>query len=169
MINNEQELFISSMFQDMYYPLAHYAKCILHDSDLAEDAVQTVFKIATSKIHDFMSSPNPKGWLVITLKNVLRNELRAQSRYNSIMVASITYDEAFITYDTNSNDETYIDTMYSDLLAKEDYELLKMLILKNYTIREAAEYMNISVEACKKRAQRAKEKLKKIIHELQNL
>ncbi len=64
--------------------------------------------------------------------------------------------------------DNWVVQMYSDLLSQDEYNLLKMLVLKNLTIRETAALMNISVEACKKRAQRAKQKLKKIMQELQN-
>ena len=56
--------------------------------------------------------------------------------------------------------------MYRDLLGSEDFKLLKKIILEKYPLSEAAEELNISVEACKKRVQRAKKKLREILDKL---
>lgn len=47
-----------------------------------------------------------------------------------------------------------------DLVNDEDYKLLKEIVLERYTIRETAQELGISVEACKKRVQRAKKTAK---------
>lgn len=62
-----------------------------------------------------------------------------------------------------NSDVLDIDFMYSDLTNSEDYKLLKKIALDKYSMLEAAKEMGISVEACKKRVQRAKKKLKKVL------
>ena len=52
---------------------------------------------------------------------------------------------------------------YSDALGEEDFQLLVNIVVRRYTMLEAAEELGITVEACKKRVQRAKKKLQKII------
>lgn len=50
-----------------------YAISALNDRSLAEEAVQDTYRIACAKADDFLSSPNPKGWLLNTLKYVIKN------------------------------------------------------------------------------------------------
>ena len=49
------------------------------------------------------------------------------------------------------------------VLGEEDFQLLVNIVVRRYTMLEAAEELGITVEACKKRVQRAKKKLQKII------
>ena len=44
-----------------------------------------------------------------------------------------------------------------------NFQLLVNIVVRRYTMLEAAEELGITVEACKKRVQRAKKKLQKII------
>lgn len=144
--------------------LKHYIwKCIFYclhmhktwsDRLLAEEAVQDTFRIACAKADKLLFSPNPKGWLLNTLKNVTKNKVRSQVYLRNIL----ELDENMIP---GNSDVLDIDFMYSDLTNSEDYKLLKKIALDKYSMLEAAKEMGISVEACKKRVQRAKKKLKK--------
>lgn len=64
-------------------------------------------------------------------------------------------------------EDQHIDMLYGDMIPAEDFALLKKLIFDKSTVLEAAEELNISVEACKKRAQRAKFRLKENIEKSQ--
>ena len=167
MKNRKREKFFEKLFCEMYAPLLLYAKSVLHDAALAEDAVQETFRIATEKAESVMSCPKPNGWLVKTMRHVLFNMIRARTRYNKRVVSS---DE--IDYMTAQNydeeEEKLTNLMYSDLICQEDYELLKLIVFHEYTIREVAEKLNISVEACKKRVQRIKKRIAKSIHEVED-
>ena len=103
------------------------------------------------------SSSDPKGWLVKTLKNVIRNVNRSRVRWNNLLVSLIPFDESMTS---GSTDDTGFTMIYRDLIGNEDFELLKKIVLDKYTMLEAAEKLHISVEACKKRVQRAKKKLR---------
>ena len=67
-----QEEIIAQLYREMYRKLVVYAENALNDS-LAEEAVQDTFRIACSKYDELMNSSNPQGWLMNTLKNVIRN------------------------------------------------------------------------------------------------
>ncbi|WP_313343083.1 sigma-70 family RNA polymerase sigma factor [Sedimentibacter sp.] len=159
-LDDKQKSFIEEMYMDMYYFLSTYAQSSLNDCALAEEAVQDTFRIACAKIDDFISSPNPKGWLLNTLKYVIKNMVRSRAYINNIIITSLDKNEITLAKNT---DELNIDIIYSDIVDSEDYKLLKRIALDKYTMLEAAQELGISVEACKKRVQRAKKKLKKII------
>jgi RNA polymerase sigma-70 factor (ECF subfamily) len=157
-LNDNQRRAIEKYYQEMFYPLLAYAKSALNERTLPEEAVQDTFRIACAKADDFLSSPNPKGWLLNTLKNVIHNTVRSRAYLNSIVVSSLDFDETIVSGD---EDAPNLDFMYSDLTTNEDYKLLKKIALDKYSMLEVAQELRISVEACKKRAQRAKKKLQK--------
>ncbi|MGG4093521.1 MULTISPECIES: RNA polymerase sigma factor [Paenibacillus] len=153
-LNDNQRRVIKALYLEMYFLLFAYAQNMLSDRSLAEEAVQDTFRIACVKADKLLFSPNPKGWLLNTLKNVIKNKVRSQ-----------VYLRNFLELDENvipgNSDALDIDFMYSDLTNSEDYKLLKKIALDKYSMLEAAKEIGISVEACKKRVQRAKKKLKK--------
>lgn len=157
-LNDNQRHDIEELYNKMYYSLSAYAQSALNDRSMAEEAVQDTFRIACAKAGDLLSSPNPRGWLLNTLKYVIKNMVRSRAYLNSLIVASLDFDESIISGDTDVPD---IDFLYSDLTDNEDYQLLKKIALDKYSMLEAAQELGISVEACKKRVQRAKKKLKK--------
>ena len=58
-------------------------------------------------------------------------------------------------------DKEDIDILYGDISGHSDFQLLKLVVLSNYSMLEAAEEFGISVEACKKRVQRIQKLLRK--------
>lgn len=155
-LNDNQRCVIKALYLEMYFLLFSYAQNMLSDRSLAEEAVQDTFRIACAKADNLLYSPNPKGWLLNTLKYVIKNKTRCRA----YLINSLELDENIIPGDPDVLD---IDFMYSDLTNSEDYKLLKKIALDKYSMLEAAKEMGISVEACKKRVQRAKKKLKKVL------
>ena len=144
-LNQEEEKYIEQLYREMYTRLCFYAKNALGSRTLAEEAVQDTFRIACIKPDSLMNSKNPHGWLINTLKNVIRNRQRTEPQ-------------------AKANVETAeFHAAYSDALGKDNFQLLINIVIRKYSMLEAAEELGISVEACKKRVQRAKKKLQKII------
>jgi len=152
--------FIEKLYIEMYYALLIYAQSALNDPQLAEEAVQDAFRIACGKADDLLSSPNPQGWITNTLKYVIKNMIRSRARLNNMIVSSMALDENSVSTNPDTLDT---DVLYSDLIDNEDYQLIKKIALEKYTMLAASKELGISVEACKKRVQRAKKNLKKYI------
>lgn len=161
-LNQEEEKFIEQLYREMYTRLYLYAKNAQGNKMLAEEAVQDTFRIACIKPESLMSSKNPRGWLINTLKNVMRNRQRTEARLNNLLLAAMSAYEpqAKATVDT-----VEFHAAYSDVLGEGDFQLLINIVIRRYSMLEAAEELGISVEACKKRVQRAKKRLQKIIEE----
>ena len=138
--------------------LLNYANSKLHDPALAEEALQETFRIACDKLEMFCNSPNPKGWIVMVLKNVIRNMERKLARLRRTFIAM---GDCGINEYEAPPDERITDVEYSDVVSSEDYELLKLVVMEGFSMKEAAEHFGISVEACKKRVQRATERMRK--------
>ena len=77
---------LEQLYRQMYELLFGYANATMKDPSRAEEAVQETFRIACDKRSDLLESKNPKGWLVNTLKGVLRNFLRKDARDSKVFV-----------------------------------------------------------------------------------
>ena len=144
----------------MYDMLFTYAKCLLESPALAEEAVQETFRIACAKPEALIESENPKGWITNTMKNVVRNMKRTYASLTKLVIQSLS-DETQLAQMSKS--DNYTDIEYSDLIVPEEYSLLKSIVLEKNSIRDAAKERGISVDACRKRVQRAKHRLQKAL------
>ena len=152
------EHFFDALYLEMYDMLLIYAERALDNQHaLAEEAVQDTFRICWMKMDEVVVSENPKGWLLETLKNVIRNIRRSQARYANLLLA---LNKTFPAADPAAEDEIGLDLAYGDLKDNLDYQLLKEFVLEHRSIKELAREREITVDACKKRIQRAKERLK---------
>jgi RNA polymerase sigma-70 factor (ECF subfamily) len=140
----------------MFVKMLLYARSVLGNEALAEEAVQDTFRIACGKPEDLCHSPNPEGWLMNTLKNVLRNMLRSQAR-SARMIAALTPDS-----DAASIEVPDLKLLYGSLAETEEFRLVQA-VAEGVPILEIAREWGISLEACKKRIRRAKEHLQKKI------
>ncbi|WP_455718659.1 RNA polymerase sigma factor [Anaerosporobacter sp.] len=161
-MSNNQRDDIEKLYKEMYHSMLAYAQKSLNGRILAEEAVQDTFRIACAKAENLLSCPNPKGWLLNTLKHVIRNIIRNRAYLNHLVIASLDFDEN-ISHEKEYIDDIEIDLLFSDLADNEDYKLIKKIALDKCTILEVAEEIGISVEACHKRVQRARKRLKKQI------
>lgn len=158
-LNENQKQAIKELYIEMFQSLLAYAQSALNDRKLAEEAVQDTFRIACSKAEHLITSPNPRGWLLNTLKYVIKNMIRSRALLSSMIVSSLMHDNILL----GDTDSPNVDLLYSELIDAKDYKLLRKVVLEKYTMLEMAQELDISVEACKKRVQRAKNKLKKLL------
>lgn len=151
---------IEALYLEMYPRLRSYAIGALKDIDLAEEAVQESFHIACAKGSALLESENPHGWLTQTLKFVICNTRRAQVRLNNVAISEIPASE---TPRVTPCENADFNVAYEEMLGPDDFSLLKLVVLEKYSMMEASSELGISVEACKKRVQRAKRRLKNIL------
>ena len=149
------------IYENMYNYLFIYAKSVLKDQLLAEEAIQDTFCIACAKRSQIFSSSNARGWIIQTLKNVLRNMIRTQKRLNKTIVDLLASERVDLIH---TDIDWNVDILYEDIAESSNFKLLKMISLDNYSLKEAAEELGISVSACKKRVQRARNALRSCIH-----
>lgn len=147
---------LEQLYREMYAWLFGYANAMLSDVSRAEEAVQETFRIACDKLPLLLESQNPKGWLVNTLKGVLRNFSRKDARESRVFVP---LPEGC---DWEQPEELPPELLYQDLAGTKEYELLKLLSEVG-SARELANRLEISEAACKKRIQRSRSYLRKRI------
>lgn len=150
---------ISALYTEMYASMYSYALSALGSPGLAEEAVQETFMIACRKPEELLNSPNPKGWLVLTLKNVVHNQLRARARL-SHYIMKYAENRALVFNNDEAACDDYTAIEYSDIVSPKDFAMLRMYVFDKCSMLEISKKFGISVDATSKRIQRARSRLK---------
>lgn len=156
----EQSKQIEMLYFELFDRLMAYAQSCLNNALLAEEAVQETFRIACQRPESLCVSPNPQGWLILTLKNTIRNMDRTRAATKRLLERYVLTQTGKVQF---AEDGIKIDILYENIVDSEDFKLLSELAIEGISHREMASKRGISVSACKKRVQRAKEVLQKKI------
>lgn len=154
--------YITKLYLSMYNFLLDYAETCLGNHSQAEEAVQETFEIACQKYDDLRGSARPEGWLVNTLKNVMSNMRRNQESASKLFKEYIVTQCRELSF---AEDSVRIEVLYENIAETEELKLIKEMALEGYSHLEMAEKRGISIPACRKRVQRAREILRKKILE----
>lgn len=149
---------IAKLYVEMYEKMMVYARAAVENESLAEEAVQETFYIACQKPDALCSSPNPQGWLILTLRNTIRNMNSSRATARRIVQMYLLDQAAEFAIHKDNID---VKIQYADIADSEEFALLYEMAIEGRSHAEMAHARSISVAACKKRVQRAKELLKK--------
>ena len=156
-MNAEQHEFMKQIYHEMYDQLLGYAYSSLQNHGQAEEAVQEAFQIACRKPDELMYHPNPRGWMTLTVKNTVRNLKHQLDRDHRFLAAYLATQSTQVAI---SEDQISIEVNYGNIVHLEEYKLLADMVLHGKSQLEMALERGISLSACKKRVQRAKETLR---------
>ena len=155
-----QRKMIANLYHEMHKLLFSYAISSLPSDSQAEEAIQVTFQIACEKVEDIASSPNPQGWIFNTLKNVVSNELKQHLRDTRIITDTLG---AHVDKLGSSTDNIDVDLLYGNVANTDEFKLIKAIALDGKSMLELSKELGISIDATKKRAQRAREYLQRRI------
>lgn len=159
-MNPQQKKQIGELYQEMFDKLMAYARVNLDSDSLAEEAVQETFRIACQKPECVCDSVNPQGWIVNTLKNTIRNMISSRANARRILE---TYMMTQLREFSVTEDRINLNVLYENVADTEEFKLLSEMAIEGRSHEEMARSRGISVSACKKRVQRAKETLQRKI------
>jgi len=151
---------IEELYLEMFEKMMAYARSNLDSEALAEEAVQETFRIACQKPEQVCESVNPRGWLVQTLKYTICNIRSGQATARKIVDAYTLKQGEDTVY---AEDTVDLCVLYGKIAGTEDFKLLVEMAIEGRSHLEMADARGITVDACKKRVQRAKEALRKKI------
>lgn len=158
-MTSDQRKRIEDFYLEMYDRLFIYARSALDNESLAEEAIQETFRIVCMKPEDLLSSPNPKGWIVNTLKHTIQNMKRSRDKANVLLTQYLAANSSVAF----SEDRISLEVTYENVARSEEFQLMKEMAVDGRSHLEMAQSRGISVDACKKRVQRAKEFLRRKI------
>lgn len=154
-MDNKQKKFISGLYDEFFDNLRLYAEASLHNTSLAEEAVQETFCIACIKIDDLLASSNPRGWLILVLRNVILHIQRNKKEFLRSMSA-ISFREDAGGYEQAAFYDSQPEFWYKNLTQDKDYELLRKFVIEGYSLKELADEYGLAMSACKQRIRRVK-------------
>ena len=126
------------------------------DPDRADEAVQEAFLIAWQKPTEFLTSPSPVGWLVNTLKNVLRNMIREDQQWNARLLQFQEHLDRDAVHPAPG-----ADLELEGLIPPEELDLLKRLYLYGETYAELCQELGLKKSALAMRVKKSKEDFRK--------
>ena len=129
--------------------------CILGNRDDAEDAVQETLLRYLTKAPEFESEEHRKAWLIKVSANISKNMMLFRLRRETIDIDDVK------NIGIQENDYEIFE-LIMNLPAK--YKIvLTLYYIEGYKSKEIAEIIDISEEAVRKRLQKGRELLKKIL------
>lgn len=144
---------------ERHAPMVHGAAMRMsRDASLAEEITQSVFVILARKAPSIPAAHLP-GWLYNTASSVSRNAIRKESRRRAL---NQQYTEEMKTIPTDSESWNQITPHLDEAigrLTREDRQIMILRYFEQQSFLEIAAAIGVREEACKKRAQRALERL----------
>lgn len=160
-MNAEQNKLLDELYRKMYRFLLCYAQSALNNESMAEEAVQETFAIACRRIDRVCESENPQGWLVETLKLVIKNLERRQQTANRIISDLAEYRPDMVAA---PGDQVGLKLLYGNLANTKEFKLVYAIAVEGQSYMEIAEAAGITVPTCRKRFERAKKYLQRKVN-----
>ncbi|HBA46962.1 MAG TPA: hypothetical protein DCZ91_04020 [Lachnospiraceae bacterium] len=142
----------NTYFRDVYT----YVLRRLGNKTVAEDIAHDVFLTALNRIEVFQNHPQQKGWLIVTARNKMK-ELRKKMENNPAESLEEVQD---VGAEEADYEKIEIELMMNQVIAEEEWELIKDFYLRGITIRELAEKYGITENAMNVRLHRLRKKIR---------
>lgn len=172
MLDEKEDKAKFEVLYNTYKNLMYYvANDILKDTMQAENAVSEAFlRIAKNfnKIND-VNCPQTKGFVVIVVKNIAINMYNKNKKENAVSLDEIS------TYIGNNNVEDKVLDEFAVEDLKKAIDSLKPIYkdailfryASGYSVSEISDILSVNSETVKKRIQRAKSELLKILEKME--
>ncbi|MBQ8165426.1 MAG: RNA polymerase sigma factor [Lachnospiraceae bacterium] len=144
-------------YSDLLYRICFL---ILKNEQDVGDVIQETFILYMKKHPDFESEEKKKAWLIKVSQNKCKDFLRFHKRHSYVPLDEVE-DILMGTSDVEPSYKVQLEEIW-----ELDYKLKSVVILyyiEGYSIKETAQMLAISESACKKRLERARNKLKEML------
>lgn len=150
----KSDALIAELYPRTYALLLRYATLEVENRAVAEELTQEAFVVACERPDKLLTSDNPTGWLVATLRNLIRNYKHRHARWAEVFSPE-AIDNAAAAADINIGS---IKALYAGIVPEEDLDLILAIEVCGYTYSDEAARLGISADACRKRLRRAEQK-----------
>lgn len=147
--------FIARLYDENKQKLFRYAHSQFKDLDTVEDLVMDTFETALKNVNKLMESPNPEGWLMETTKNKILHKKRDLASRPEVVCFDLIEDIAA--------PEVSESILTVGGLTADEENLMKMVYYNKIPMEEVAKKLHITSDACRKRVQRARDKLRRFL------
>lgn len=157
MMKQERNQFIMGLFYQEYRKLLRVALRLTEDKETSLDLVQDTFVLATLHYDILKDHPNPEAWMMLTLYNLVRNELRKQRRHPSLPL------DAAANVATETDAARSLEELLPSRLSDDDRNILKWRFEQQMDYQEMSVHLGISEAACRSRVSRAVARCKELL------
>lgn len=164
---------IDELYRTYSKQLFVYAKSSKFCEYQAEVLIQETFVTACDKQEKLVGHPNPGGWLMMTLKNKIKEARRENAAFRELVKTLVELPRSKVVYDPQQSigmTKLHYEMLLvrSQLLTEDEFSMLLKIAFGDYTLEELAKEYGIKVDTCKKQIYRARKKAQKIRHRLQD-
>ena len=159
-MNNEIQL----IWKDLCQELFAFINSKVKNEDVSKDILQETFFKAHMNIHKLRDSSKLTSWVY----QITRNNINDYHRNNKQMIQIENLALAIEEEPSFQNLTTCINSKIEQLLEKYQQAII-LTTFKNLKQTELADYLGISYSGTKSRVQRAKEKLKELVIDCENV
>lgn len=139
--------FLADLYRQEYPTLFRVAYRLMGCQEDAQDMIQKTFLLAISQQEELCRHPNPGGWLMVTLSNLVKNERRRMSNRVEFSLEDMAQLPA------QQPGVPFSEALPSGL-TQEDRQLLSWKYELELDHREMARRLGISPQACRARLSR---------------
>ena len=166
-LTDDQSDLITNLYKNNYRLFYSVAFNILHSEQDAEDAVQASFEKITRKIERFsdMTTSQIRSYCVVMVENYAISKIRRDNR-----IDHLDSMESLPICDNHSPEEIAVNALKIEGLKKgfsklsdDEKELLRLRYYNELSYKQIAEIYDITIEAAKKRVQRAIKELRSFL------
>lgn len=150
------ESFLAQLYRREYPVLYRVAYRLTGSRDDAQDMIQKTFLLAISQQEELSRHPNPGGWLVVTLNNLVKNERRRMAHQMEIPLEDVSQ------FPAQEPDMPFRESLPDELTAEEQ-QLLSWKFELELDHREMARRLGISPMACRARLSRLLKKCRDLM------
>lgn len=158
----DSDVWFDQLYREHSARLIKLAFYSLKDRQLSEDVVEETFLTLLYKRRELMSHPNISGWLAVTLKNIIDDELKSARRKH----------EAPFVFDENASEHDTYNQPLKDLLPKglspKEKEILVLFYEEQLSYEEISQQLGISITNCRTRAFRARVHCRELMEKEKN-
>jgi len=137
-----------------------YAYSLLKNNEDAEDVVQDVFMNYLKKSDSYRGDCSLKTWLLVLTRNQCYNVIKSRKIRQSESIEDVNLCSDINYVEDKLNIEDALKTLTS-----EENEIIFLREYSDFSYKEIAQILNISIDNVKVRLFRAKQKLRKALYD----
>lgn len=153
------EQFFRSLYEKQYDTMFKLAYRMTGSTERAQDLVQNTFLLALFRKEELMAHPNPGGWLMAALKNLIFNERRRFEKHPEVSLDAVI-ESLFV-----DDPDLPLELALPKQLSKEDREILILRFEQRLSYAEIGDRLGISEGACRSRLHRALQRCKRFLND----
>ncbi|MCM1566258.1 MAG: sigma-70 family RNA polymerase sigma factor [Dehalobacter sp.] len=146
-MNQDQEHFLSQLFDQHFIDLYRYLYHRTRDKELAYDLAQEAFAILCSKIDEVYGHDKPTGWLYVTANNLVNNHRKRKDNRTEYLASYLDIPSL--------PQGSGLWELLPLHLSEEEYQLLVWRFQEDLSYETISSRLNISAAACRNRVYRA--------------